>query len=103
MITCQKCGAIFRDNTTLYTYPAHHFSSASYPKDSYTTPAQIEAAGETMLSCPFDEGEAPPEYQTGSTPAGGSMYDGDDRYTAGDEENPEDPDTPADVTFKPGA
>lgn len=101
MIVCQSCGARYEEGEGRYTYPGYYFSSASFPIGSYTTAKAIELAGETMLTCPQDEGQAPDEYPTGSTPAGGTMYRGDDRYTAGDEENPETPDEPADVTHQP--
>lgn len=85
MLECQKCGARYEETEE---YHAFYFSSASMPVGSYTSPKQIATLNETMLTCPLDEGAAPEEYPTGATPAGGSMYTGDDRYTAGDETHP---------------
>jgi hypothetical protein len=98
MILCQRCGAQYSEDSE---YPAYYFSSASFPVGSYTTPKAIALAAEDMLTCPKDEGQPPEEYPTASTPAGGDMYQGDDRYTSGDETEPLDPDEPADATHQP--
>lgn len=88
MRECQSCGARYEAGEVEYTYPNYFFSSQSFPKGSYTTPALVEAADELLLTCPRDEGESPEGFQAGSTPSGGSMYSGSDRFTAGDETHP---------------
>jgi hypothetical protein len=96
---CQTCGARYTDADTETGY---YFSSTSYAKGSYVSAATILAAAEEILTCPRDPGptdKPDDKYPTGRTPAGGQMYEGDNRYTAGDETDKTRPDESADVTF----
>lgn len=88
MATCQKCGALWADDSTTVSY---YFSSASKPQGSYTSPSEIIGLGEAILTCPLDVPlvSKPEAARWGSgTPSGGSMMEGDDRQTVGEETHP---------------
>lgn len=71
-MVCQNCGAVY-DDTSLVT--GYHFSSATYPKGSYTSPLAIATLDEEILTC----GKCPfPALDK-------AMQRGSDRNTAGDE------------------
>lgn len=108
MITCQTCGHVYRNTDLDYLQSAYHYSSTTtYSKGDYATPAAIEAAAEQMLTCPRDATKPAEDsrgntvHPSATTPSGGSMYEGDDRYTAGDEPDDTEPDEAADVTHQP--
>lgn len=75
---CGTCGKYWSQNSHASGY---HFSSASLPKGSYTTPAAIFNIGEEILTCGSDP---IPEIDE-------AMKTGSNRKTAGDETDPRRP------------
>lgn len=75
---CRTCGKVWSETSTVTGY---HFSSASLPKGSYTSPFNINALGEEILTCGSDP---MPEVDE-------AMYSGSDRRKAGDETDPRRP------------
>ena len=82
---CQTCGkqfdleGSFAEQLTA-SAPAYFFSSAIHAKGSYVSAETIILAGETILTCPFDE----PAPYDGRSPSGADLRRGDDRRTHGD-------------------
>jgi hypothetical protein len=94
---CLNCGQSY-DEADIPT--SYFFESATYPIGSYASAAMIIALDEPILHCPHCPGQVQTLVATGdaATPSGTDMATGDDRYTIGDETNPEEPTDPADVT-----